>query len=155
MDEPGEQEAGEKDDQGEEGNGDRRGDGRRGQPKMAQQHQKDHMGEIDAEAALGQPAGPLSAGALVAQAQHIPEEDKNGHRHGADVGREIAVKRDVQSAGAPGEEGGAQHGKGPSGDAQRIDEPLGQAAQGIGLQIVARQIIPHEGQGRKAQGKVR
>ncbi len=122
---------------------------------MAQQHQKDHMGEIDAEAALGQPAGPLSAGALVAQAQHIPEEDKNGHRHGADVGREIAVKRDVQSAGAPGEEGGAQHGKGPSGDAQRIDEPLGQAAQGIGLQIVARQIIPTKARGGKPRVKLR
>ena len=31
-------------------------------------------------------ADPGPAGALVAEAQHIPEQDKHGHRHGAHVG---------------------------------------------------------------------
>ena len=68
-----------------------------------QQHQKDHMGEMTKPHPASRPARCLRERSSLSQA-HTREEDKDGRRHGADVGREIAVKRDVQSAGALGEE---------------------------------------------------
>jgi len=138
-DEPCEGEGEEEEDQREEGDGEDGGEGRQGDPQPLKHQHPELVNQVDAEGAASELRYGPAPGPLLADPQHIAEEDAEGGRCQHHIGGKVPPPELLTSADEPG----PHEGEGQPQDPQNVEDVLSDPADLEVPEIPASHIAPH------------